>query len=128
MKETYNALLHRAIEHGHQLTDELVTLLRKEAEYIDGVEDMPEGEPEQVPAVDPRKSIHNDYLICLEDGKKMKLLKRYLKQKYDMTPDEYRAKWKLPFDYPMVAPGYAEKRSNLAKAIGLGNNNKKAEI
>ena len=72
------------------------------------------------PAVPVAKSVHPDYLICLEDGKKMKMLKRYLKTAYNMTPEEYRTKWKLPDDYPMVAPNYAERRSTLAKAIGLG--------
>jgi predicted transcriptional regulator len=72
------------------------------------------------PAVPVAKSVMPDYLVCLEDGKKMKMLKRYLKTAYNMTPEEYRAKWNLPEDYPMVAPNYAEKRSHLAKAIGLG--------
>ena len=72
------------------------------------------------PAVPVGKSVHPDYLICLEDGKKMKMLKRYLKTAYNWSPEDYRAKWGLPADYPMVAPNYAEKRSSLAKAIGLG--------
>ncbi len=72
------------------------------------------------PAVAISKSVMPDYLVCLEDGKKMKMLKRYLKTAYNMTPEEYRTKWRLPEDYPMVAPNYAEKRSSLAKAIGLG--------
>jgi predicted transcriptional regulator len=67
-----------------------------------------------------RKSIHPDYLICLEDGAKLKMLKRYLRTTYGMTPDEYRAKWRLPTDYPMVAPNYAKQRSELAKSTGLG--------
>jgi predicted transcriptional regulator len=77
-------------------------------------------EPELRPAVSPRKSITPDYLICLEDGKKFKSLKRHLKTEYNMTPEEYRAKWGLPPDYPMVAPNYSEARSRLAKSIGLG--------
>ena len=72
------------------------------------------------PAVPIRKSITPDYLICLEDGKKLKMLKRHLRSTYSMTPDEYRAKWSLPPDYPMVAPKYAEQRSEVAKKIGLG--------
>ena len=67
-----------------------------------------------------RKSITPDYLICLEDGKKLKMLKRHLRSTYDMTPDDYRQKWGLPADYPMVAPNYARQRSRLAKEIGLG--------
>ena len=74
----------------------------------------------QEPVVSIAKSIMPDYIICLEDGKKLKMLKRYLKTAYNMTPEEYRKKWNLPDDYPMVAPNYAEKRSSLAKAIGLG--------
>ena len=72
------------------------------------------------PAVSIRASIKPDYLVCLEDGKKLKMLKRYLRTNYDMTPEEYRARWNLPVDYPMVAPNYAEKRRDLAKKIGLG--------
>ena len=67
-----------------------------------------------------RKSITPDYLVCLEDGKKLKMLKRHLKSAYNMTPDQYRARWGLPPDYPMVAPDYADHRSRLAKQIGLG--------
>ena len=76
--------------------------------------------PELKPAVNARKSITPDYLICLEDGKKFKSLKRHLRTEYDMSPDQYRAKWGLPPDYPMVAPNYSEARSRLAKSIGLG--------
>ena len=72
------------------------------------------------PAVSIKKSVTPDHIICLEDGKKLKMLKRHLKTSYDMTPDEYREKWGLPRDYPMVAPNYAKHRSNLAKEIGLG--------
>jgi len=75
---------------------------------------------EHIPAVPIKKSIGADYLVCLEDGKKLKMLKRYLRSQYGMTPDEYRAKWGLPMDYPMVAPNYAAQRSRLAKEIGLG--------
>lgn len=80
------------------------------------------------PAVPIKKSIYPDYIICLEDGKKLKMLKRHLKSAYNMTPEDYREKWHLPADYPMVAPNYAEKRSTLAKNIGLGtspNNGRK---
>lgn len=72
------------------------------------------------PAVPIKKSVTPEYIVCLEDGKKLKMLKRHLRSTYDMTPDEYRVKWGLPPDYPMVAPNYAQARSNLAKAIGLG--------
>lgn len=72
------------------------------------------------PAVSIKKSITDDFLICLEDGKKFKSLKRHLRSKYGMSPAEYREKWGLPYDYPMVAPSYARKRSALAKEMGLG--------
>ncbi len=72
------------------------------------------------PAVPIRKSVTPDYIVCLEDGKKLKMLKRHLQAAYNMTPDEYRERWGLPADYPMVAPNYAKQRSTLAKSIGLG--------
>lgn len=77
-------------------------------------------EPKPQPAVAIRNSVKPDYIVCLEDGKKLKMLKRYLRTNYNMTPDEYRARWGLPAHYPMVAPAYAEKRRELAKKIGLG--------
>ncbi|KJS42221.1 MAG: MucR family transcriptional regulator [Rhodospirillaceae bacterium BRH_c57] len=78
-------------------------------------------QPERpTPAVPVKKSVTPDYIICLEDGKKLKMLKRHLKTAYNMTPEEYRERWGLPADYPMVAPNYAEHRSTLAKKIGLG--------
>lgn len=78
-------------------------------------------EPERpTPAVAIKKSIQPDYIVCLEDGKKLKMLKRHLKTAYNMTPEEYRERWGLAPDYPMVAPNYAKQRSKLAKEIGLG--------
>jgi predicted transcriptional regulator len=74
----------------------------------------------QKPAVPVKKSITPDYLICLEDGKRLKMLKRYLRSRFKLTPDQYRAKWGLPADYPMVAANYAARRSEFAKKIGLG--------
>jgi len=73
------------------------------------------------PAVPVKSSIHPDHIICLEDGKKLKMLKRYLRTNYNMTPEEYRVKWNLPATYPMVAPNYAKRRSDFAKKIGLGH-------
>jgi predicted transcriptional regulator len=72
------------------------------------------------PAVPPKKSVFPDYIVCLEDGKKLKMLKRHLKTSYKMTPEQYRERWNLGSDYPMVAPNYAKQRSKLAKQIGLG--------
>ncbi|MBI5163298.1 MAG: MucR family transcriptional regulator [Magnetospirillum sp.] len=79
------------------------------------------------PAIAVKKSVTPDYIICLEDGKKLKMLKRHLRTTYNMTPDEYRAKWGLPPDYPMVAPNYAAQRSDFAKKIGLGRKASEAE-
>jgi predicted transcriptional regulator len=72
------------------------------------------------PAVSIGKSVQHDYIVCLEDGKRLKMLKRYLRSRYNMSPDEYRRRWGLPPDYPMVAPAYAARRSDFAKQIGLG--------
>ena len=81
----------------------------------------PAVEPEaQKPAVPPRKSVTDEYIICLEDGLRFKSLKRHLRTQYNLTPEQYREKWSLPPDYPMVAPAYAKARSNLAKQMGLG--------
>jgi predicted transcriptional regulator len=74
----------------------------------------------QKPAAPISRSVQHDYIICLEDGKQLKMLKRYLRSRYNMSPEEYRRKWGLPPDYPMVAPAYAERRSDFAKKIGLG--------
>lgn len=80
---------------------------------------------ELTPAVPIKKSITNEYIICLEDGKRFKSLKRHLRTRYDLSPEDYRAKWGLPADYPMVAPSYAAARSNLAKQMGLGQSRRR---
>jgi predicted transcriptional regulator len=80
------------------------------------------------PAVSIKRSVHPDYIICLEDGKKLKMLKRHLKTAYNMTPEEYRERWQLPADYPMVAPNYARQRSRLAKEIGLGTRSRRVGV
>ncbi|MBV1832981.1 MucR family transcriptional regulator [Novacetimonas pomaceti] len=83
--------------------------------------DQPAAEPEKLqPAVPIKRSVFPDYIVCLEDGKKLKMLKRHLQSAYGMTPEQYRERWGLPSDYPMVAPNYAERRSTLAREIGLG--------
>ena len=87
-----------------------------------------EEEKELVPAVPIKKSVTDDYLICLEDGRKLKMLKRHLSTAFNLTPEEYRAKWGLPHDYPMVAPAYARTRQALAKKIGLGRKPKAKTI
>ncbi|HZU90199.1 MAG TPA: MucR family transcriptional regulator [Stellaceae bacterium] len=98
---------------------EVINAVYGSLKALEGHVAEPQPEPPK-PAVPIRKSITPDYLICLEDGKKLKMLKRHLRSTYNMTPDEYRAKWSLPPDYPMVAPNYAEQRSEFAKKIGLG--------
>ena len=90
---------------------------------ISGTTSAPEPKPE--PKVSIRSSVKPDYIVCLEDGKKLKMLKRHLMTHYQMTPEDYRAKWNLPADYPMVAPNYAEQRRSLAKKIGLGTKRKR---
>ena len=90
---------------------------------ISGASSAPEARPE--PKVSIRSSIKPDYIVCLEDGKRLKMLKRHLMTHYQMTPDQYRQKWGLNADYPMVAPNYAEQRRALAKAIGLGTKRRK---
>jgi predicted transcriptional regulator len=92
---------------------------------ISGAAAAPEPRPE--PKVSIRSSIKPDYIVCLEDGKRLKMLKRHLMTHYNMTPDQYRQKWGLSADYPMVAPNYAEQRRTLAKSIGLGTKRKRAK-
>ncbi len=90
---------------------------------VGGVSDQPPAD-KQKPAVNPKRSVHDDYIVCLEDGKKFKSLKRHLMTHYDLTPDQYREKWNLDPNYPMVAPSYAAARSQLAKKMGLGRKRK----
>jgi len=85
----------------------------------------PPQEKRPEPAVPIKKSVTNDYIVCLEDGKELKMLKRHLKTAYNMTPEQYRERWGLASDYPMVAPSYAAQRSNLAKKIGLGTRSRR---
>jgi predicted transcriptional regulator len=102
-------------------------VIRRVHEAVQGLTLSVEEKPteKQKPAVPVSRSITPDYLVCLEDGKKLKMLKRYLRSNYDMTPDDYRRKWNLPADYPMVAPNYSKRRSEFAKEIGLGRGGRK---
>lgn len=95
-------------------------VIRSVHDALAGLGNAEEPEVKQEPAVSIRSSVKPDYIVCLEDGKKLKMLRRHLMTHYNMTPDDYRAKWNLPKDYPMTAPAYAEKRRALAKEIGLG--------
>lgn len=99
---------------------ELPSLIQDVYRTLVSVGTTPSAPEKPKPAVPPKKSVFPDYIVCLEDGKKLKMLKRHLKTSYDMTPEEYRERWGLGPDYPMVAPNYAKHRSNLAKEIGLG--------
>ncbi|MBV9734640.1 MAG: MucR family transcriptional regulator [Acidisphaera sp.] len=100
--------------------DTLPTLIQDVYRTLAGVGREPTRPERPQPAVPPKKSVFPDYIVCLEDGKKLKMLKRHLKTAYNMSPDEYRDRWGLGSDYPMVAPNYARHRSSLAKKIGLG--------
>ncbi|MDR3440824.1 MucR family transcriptional regulator [Telmatospirillum sp.] len=104
---------------------EVIHTVYNSLSQLDG--QAPEVKPEAPrPAVPVKKSVTPDYIVCLEDGKKLKMLKRHLRTTYNMTPDEYRAKWSLAPDYPMVAPNYAAQRSDFAKKIGLGRKSAEA--
>ena len=106
--------------------DEVPALIRSVHATLGGIAGT-EAAPREMrePAVPIKKSVKSDYIVCLEDGKKLKMLKRYLRARYNMSPDEYRSKWGLPADYPMTAPNYAAKRSEFAKKFGLGKPGKK---
>ena len=100
---------------------DLPVLIKSVFATLSSVGQAEQKEPETLtPAVPIKRSVGTDYIVCLEDGKKLKMLKRHLATRYNMTPDDYRRRWGLPADYPMVAPAYAEQRSSLAKKIGLG--------
>jgi len=103
---------------------ELPALIAQVHASLSDTSSVETGQPRPSPAVPVKKSVTPDHIICLEDGKKLKMLKRHLKTSYDLTPEQYRERWGLPADYPMVAPNYAKKRSQLAKKIGLGKRGK----
>jgi predicted transcriptional regulator len=108
------------VAHNSVASEALPSLIQEVYKTLAGVGKAP-AEPEKPqPAVPVKRSVFADYIICLEDGKRLKMLKRHLKTAYDMTPEQYRERWGLPPDYPMVAPNYAKHRSSLAKKIGLG--------
>ena len=99
---------------------DLPQLIQQVYAALAGVGSSGAAKEKPTPAVPVRRSVTPDFIVCLEDGKKLKMLKRHLKTRYNLTPDEYRERWGLPADYPMVAPNYAAQRSDLAKKIGLG--------
>ncbi|QJU58013.1 transcriptional regulator [Sphingomonas sp. AP4-R1] len=117
------------VGHNRVVPGDLPDLIQRVHEALSGLgKDTVEAAPstEAKPAVSVRSSVKPDYIVCLEDGKKLTMLKRYLQTRYGMTPQQYRQKWKLPADYPMVAPNYADRRRELAKQIGLGRKPKEA--
>lgn len=116
------------VSHNVVPTTELTKLIGDVHGALGGLSSRTVEAPQEElkPAVPPKKSITPDYLICLEDGKRFKSLKRHLKTHYDLSPEQYRDKWGLPSDYPMVAPNYAAARSRLAKEMGLGQRRAKA--
>lgn len=109
------------VSNNNVAISDIPLVIRSVHEALAGLAAKAEPEPEpQQPAVSVRASVKPDYIVCLEDGKRLTMMRRYLMTNFGMTPDDYRAKWNLPKDYPMVAPNYAEKRRVLAKEIGLG--------
>ncbi|MBA4208187.1 MAG: transcriptional regulator [Parvibaculum sp.] len=109
------------VSNNPMAANDLPAMIRTVHSTLAGLDQAPlQQESDLTPAVPVKKSVTADYIICLEDGKKLKMLKRYLRSQYGLTPEEYRARWGLPHDYPMVAPNYAAQRSKLAKQIGLG--------
>jgi len=116
--EIVSAYVSKNALAAQQIPDVINTVFSSLTGLTNGTTEVP-SEPLK-PAVPVRKSVTAEYIICLEDGKKLKMLKRHLRSTYNMSPDEYRARWGLPADYPMVAPNYAAQRSEFAKRIGLG--------
>ncbi len=104
---------------------DLPQLIHSVYQTLSGAGDGNAAAPRPQPAVQIKKSVTPDYIVCLEDGRKLKMLKRHLKTAYNMTPEQYRERWGLPHDYPMVAPNYAKQRSQLARDLGLGTKAKR---
>jgi predicted transcriptional regulator len=117
------------VSNNSVAVNDLPSLIQNVHGALNGLAGTPDQRPErkkQEPAVSIRSSVKPDFIVCLEDGKKLKMLKRHLMTHYDMTPDQYRQKWGLGPDYPMVAPNYAEQRRSLAKSIGLGTGRRRS--
>ncbi|WP_085902556.1 MucR family transcriptional regulator [Kiloniella majae] len=119
--ELTTSLVSAHVSNNSVAMSDLPQLIREVYGTLSTLGQEEKKEPERpTPAVSVKKSITPEFIVCLEDGKKLKMLKRHLKTAYNMTPEEYRERWGLPQDYPMVAPNYAKQRSSLAKQIGLG--------
>jgi len=106
-------------------TEDLPGLIRQVYQTLSTVGAVAAPVERPQPAIPVKRSVTNDFIVCLEDGKKLKMLKRHLKAAYNMSPEQYRERWGLPADYPMVAPNYAKKRSQLARDLGLGTKSKR---
>ena len=121
LKHTAN-IVSGYLAHNRLSPQDLIAVIKQVHDILSEIarSNSPANTENPVPAVDPKKSVHNDYIICLEDGAKLKSLKRHLIKKYNMTPEQYRTKWGLPRDYPMVCRSYSKMRSEMAKKIGLG--------
>jgi predicted transcriptional regulator len=115
------------VSHNSVMPDALPSLIQDVYRTLAGIGRDAQAPDRLQPAVAVRRSVFPDHIVCLEDGKKLKMLKRHLKTAYNMSPEEYRERWNLPPDYPMVAPNYAKHRSSLAKKIGLGTKAQSAE-
>jgi predicted transcriptional regulator len=115
------------VSNNSVAVNDLPNLIQNVHAALNGISGKPAAaEPKPEPKVPIRSSVKPDFIVCLEDGKRLKMLKRHLMTHYNMTPDQYRQKWGLAADYPMVAPNYAEQRRSLAKSIGLGTKRRKA--
>ena len=108
------------LSYNHVAITDITTIMRSVHSSLASMSGAAPSDPAYTPAVPVKKSVTDDFIICLEDGKKLRTLKRYLKTQYNLTPEDYRAKWQLPRDYPMVAPAYTRMRSAFARKIGLG--------
>jgi predicted transcriptional regulator len=117
------------VENNPTPIDQVPEIVRSVYRSLQGLRNgagVDDNQATREPAVPIKRSVRPDYLICLEDGKRLKMLRRYLKSQFDLTPEAYRMKWGLPPDYPMVAPNYAQQRSEFAKKIGLGRSRRKS--
>jgi predicted transcriptional regulator len=113
------------VSRNNVAAEDLPNVIKSVHATLGGIQGAETGAVARAPAVPVKKSVTPDYIVCLEDGKKLKMLKRYLRAQYGLTPEAYRAKWNLPADYPMTAPNYAARRSEFAKQIGLGKPRRK---
>lgn len=121
-----SAIVSAYVSNNNMSPDQLPQLIATVHKALSADASQEQAAGARAPAVPIKKSVKSDYIVCLEDGRKFKMLKRHLRTAFNMTPEQYRAKWGLPEDYPMVAPKYAAKRSELAKKIGLGTTARKA--